>query len=118
MGVDVLTVPDCPNRVLVLERLAEAVIAAGVPDVVVSERVVDDAGEAAVVGMHGSPTVLLNGGDPFAEPGSGPSLSCRLYVTDTGLAGAPTVRELVAALKSAVADTAPTSRAARGGLER
>ena len=29
--------------------------------------------------MRGSPTVLIDGRDPFAVPGAGPSLSCRQY---------------------------------------
>ena len=34
--------------------------------------------EAARYGMQGSPTILIDGRDPFAEPGAAASLSCRL----------------------------------------
>jgi hypothetical protein len=48
--------------------------------------------------MHGSPTIRVNGDDPFAGPDPRPSLSCRLYGSDQGASGAPTVAELAAAV--------------------
>jgi hypothetical protein len=36
--------------------------------------------DAAAAGMHGSPTLLVDGIDPFAAPGQPTSLSCRLAV--------------------------------------
>jgi len=55
--------------------------------------------------MHGSPTLLINGTDPFATPGQAASLSCRIYRDDAGRAGpAPSVealqREIAAASES------------------
>ena len=45
--------------------------------------------------MHGSPTLLVDGTDPFAVPGQPPSLSCRLYRDAAGrMSGAPTVEAL------------------------
>ena len=41
---------------------------------------------------------LVEGVDIFAKPGDGVGLSCRLYRTPDGLAGAPTMQELRAAL--------------------
>jgi hypothetical protein len=95
--VELLTVSDCPNRALALERLKDALTAAGVPDLQVAERVIDDPDEATAAGMHGSPTVLVDGHDPFAKPATEASVSCRLYRTDGGLAGAPSVADLIAA---------------------
>ncbi|MCX4965819.1 hypothetical protein OHA98_13415 [Streptomyces sp. NBC_00654] len=40
---------------------------------------VHDEAQAAERGMNGSPTVLLDGVDPFAPAGAVPSVSCRLY---------------------------------------
>jgi hypothetical protein len=34
--------------------------------------------------MHGSPTLLVNGIDPFAPPGSPASVSCRIYRDESG----------------------------------
>ena len=35
--------------------------------------------EAARLGMTGSPTILLDGADPFAAAGAVPGLSCRIH---------------------------------------
>ncbi|MFC8261184.1 hypothetical protein ACFUNF_27160 [Streptomyces sp. NPDC057291] len=37
----------------------------------------------------GSPTFLLNGRDPFAEPGRPAGLTCRVYRAPDGLRGLP-----------------------------
>jgi hypothetical protein len=46
----------------------------------------------------GSPTVLVDGRDPFTDGGTF-GLSCRVYPTLDGLAGAPTVEQLREALR-------------------
>ena len=93
MELTLLTVPACPSAALFEERLAAAL--AGHPDTVVRRRQVTDEREAAEAGMHGSPTLLIDGVDPFAAPGQPPSLSCRLYRDATGRAdGAPPVDAL------------------------
>jgi hypothetical protein len=57
--------------------------------VVIRRREVADEREAAEAGMHGSPTLLIDGVDPFAQPGQAASVSCRFYRDATGhLAGA------------------------------
>jgi hypothetical protein len=64
--------------------------------------VVRDEREATEAGMHGSPTLLVDGADPFAEPGQPPSLSCRMYRDASGRAGpVPSVKELRRALTAA-----------------
>jgi len=93
MLVQVLTVPDCPGGPVVEERLAA--VLAGRTDVTLQRRVVDTAAQAEQWGMHGSPTVLVDGHDPFAAPGAPASLSCRLYRGADGRAqGAPSARQL------------------------
>jgi hypothetical protein len=57
--------------------------------------------------MHGSPTILVDGVDPFAGPGAAASLSCRLYRNSEGRAdGAPSVRQLRRAIGGPPAQTA------------
>ena len=52
--------------------------------------------------MRGSPTLLIDGTDPFGGPGQPPSLSCRLYGDEAGRpGGAPSVRALRQALAAA-----------------
>jgi hypothetical protein len=50
------------------------------------------------VGFRGSPTVLVDGRDPFADRQAPVGLSCRVYSTPEGLAGAPTVAQLIEVL--------------------
>lgn len=46
----------------------------------------------------GSPTVLVDGVDPFADAAASPGLACRVYQTPDGLQGAPTLEQLRAVL--------------------
>jgi hypothetical protein len=104
----VLSVPGCPNVPLLEQRLAEAL--AGRPAVRV-RRVIASADEAALCGMRGSPTLLVNGHDPFAVPGTVPALACRIYQGDGGrLEGAPTVEALRQALEQAGMRAGATGR--------
>src|SRR6266568_5146502 len=99
MELVVLTVPACPNAAAFEKRLTAALAAH--PGAVVRRREIADEREAAEAGMHGSPTLLVNGTDPFAAPGQPPSLSCRLYRDAEGRPGpAPSVQELRRALSS------------------
>jgi hypothetical protein len=61
-------------------------------------RRVDTPEEAERSAFRGSPTVLVDGRDPFATGDEPVGLACRVYVTDAGLAGAPTEQQLRAAL--------------------
>jgi hypothetical protein len=100
MDLVLLTVPDCPNAAAFEEHLAAAL--AGHPAAAVRRRVVSDEREAAEAGMHGSPTLLIDGSDPFAAPGEPPSLSCRLYRDASGRTGpVPTVEALRSVLTAA-----------------
>jgi hypothetical protein len=102
MELTLLTVPTCPHAAAFEERLVAAL--AGQLDAVVHRREIADEHEAAQVGMHGSPTLLIDGVDPFAAPGQPSSLSCRLYRDATGRAeGAPSVEALRRALERAIA---------------
>src|SRR5215469_9717461 len=87
MDLTVLAVPDCPNAAVLERRLAAAL--AGRPSVTITRRVITDAADAARWQMHGSPTLLVNGRDPF-EPGAAPAVACRLYRGEDGrIEGAP-----------------------------
>jgi len=93
MHVTVLGVPGCPHLPLLEERLAQ--VLDGRSDVTMSRQVIATEDEAARSGMHGSPTILIDGIDPFAEPGQPASVSCRLYRDSDGRAGgAPSVSQL------------------------
>ncbi|MFJ7779260.1 organomercurial lyase [Streptomyces yangpuensis] len=116
MRVEMLIVPDCPNGPVLKERL-ELVLACRT-DVELAEHVIDDQAEAERRGMHGSPTLLVNGRDPFAEPDSPATVSCRLYRgADGRIGGAPSIEELRRVLGTS--GTAGADRAAgRAGQGR
>ena len=51
--------------------------------------------------FHGSPTVLIDGVDPFAAEDAPVGLACRVYQTENGLAGSPSRRLLEEAIQRA-----------------
>lgn len=97
VDVTVLYFGGCPSWRTAVERVQAAAGRSGVP-VRVSTLAVESDEDAVRLGFTGSPTVLFEGTDPFAQPSSTPALACRLYATPAGLAGSPTIDQLVAAL--------------------
>lgn len=100
MTVILLYFPGCPNWQIADANLRAALDEVGA-DVAVQRRVVDSVEDAERRGFLGSPTILIDGRDPFAEPGAVTGLSCRVYRSQAGLAGAPTVAQLRTALADA-----------------
>lgn len=98
MQVELLYFDGCSNWQLADERLQHALVQARRDDVRVTRRQVNTPEQAEAAGFRGSPTVLVNGRDPFAGPDSAVGLSCRVFRTEFGLAGAPTVEQLLAVL--------------------
>ena len=96
--VTILHTPGCPNVALLRQRLADALarLPGPAPRVVVEE--VPDPDDGARRGFRGSPALLVDGVDPFASPASPPAFACRIYRTETGGEGAPSVDQIVAAL--------------------
>jgi hypothetical protein len=100
MEVIVLAIPGCPGALVLERRLAQAL--EGTPDLMLRHIEITDLAAAVHNGMHGSPTLLVDGRDLFAQPGTGPALACRLYRDENGhLAGAPSVTALLRALEEA-----------------
>lgn len=98
MKLEILQVTECPNAGMIAQRVRQAIADTPV-DIEIAHCVIDDADTAADAGMTGSPTLLVDGRDPFPAPGLVPSVSCRLYRTeDGGVDGAPTVAAIRAAL--------------------
>jgi len=92
MDITLLYFEGCPNWRVADERLTS--IAAGRDDITLTRRLVETAAEAERTGFHGSPSILVDGVDLFAEPGSEVGLSCRRYPTPGGYEGAPTLAQL------------------------
>ena len=114
----VLAVPDCPNAPVLMERLG--LVLADYPGARVVSRVVRDEAEAVRLGMHGSPTLLVNGVDPFAAPGGPAGMSCRVYRDGSGRSqGAPSVAVLRQVVRQAAgAGPVVPDAAGRAGLGR
>ena len=87
----------CPNWQVARERIELVLKQLGETSAVTLERV-ETPKEADELHFRGSPTILIDGVDPFDA--SGPAgLSCRVYRTEAGLEGAPSVDQLVGVLK-------------------
>jgi len=115
--LEILHVPNCPNLVPMLARLRQ------VTDVPVSTREIATEAEAAAAGMAGSPTLLINGSDPFRSPDQPDSaIACRLYLDEHGRrTPAPSAAQLRDAIaveagggSTTEADGAPTTEAGGG----
>lgn len=95
MQIELLVVPDCPNERPAYERLRQALDEAGHPETPIAVHVVTEDAVGAFPAFAGSPTVVIDGADPFAEratPGAG--LSCRVYRSAAGMSGAPSLEDL------------------------
>lgn len=91
MEVTIQHFDGCPHWRLADERLRTLVADLGFE---LTYEVIDTPEAAEQVGFRGSPTILVDGVDPFAG-GDGPvGLSCRIYDTPQGPAGAPTLEQL------------------------
>ncbi|WP_344749754.1 organomercurial lyase, partial [Kribbella aluminosa] len=105
MKLEVLHVRDCPNLPLMLQRLAE------VTDLPVTTRLIESDDDAARFGMAGSPTLLIDGTDPFTTADDcACGVSCRLYRDEHGrIVPALSIDQLRAAITAAgrIDDSAP-----------
>ncbi len=90
--VTLLYFDGCPHWQVTDERLRRLADEHG--GVRVAYRTVDTPEEAERVGFRGSPTVLVDGIDPFATGDEPTGLSCRVYVTEDGPQGSPTIEQL------------------------
>lgn len=100
MRVEIVTIPDCPNRDVADARVRTALALLALTDVEPVHRVIGSHEQAVTEGYQGSPTIRFDGIDPFASVGAPTGFSCRIYQTEQGLAGVPTVTQLVGAIRS------------------
>jgi hypothetical protein len=94
--VTLLYFDGCPNWEETDAHLR--VLAGEVPDLSITRVRVESADDAERLGFRGSPSVFVDGVDPFSDPGAPVGLSCRVYATPDGLAGSPTLSQLREAL--------------------
>ena len=84
----------CPHWRIADARLRSVLRDLSRNDVHVSLELIESPDHAARVGFHGSPTVLVDGRDPFATGAEPGGMTCRVYTTDEGRQGAPTEAQL------------------------
>ncbi len=84
---------DCPNW-KTLDRRLRRLIAEGAIDAELDHVLIDGPEAAITHCFRGSPTMLVDGIDPFAAPDSPIGMSCRIYQTDAGTAGSPTYEQI------------------------
>ncbi len=99
MDITLLYFDDCPNwhdADTHLRTLEDEI-----PGLRVTRQIVDTAEEAERTQFRGSPSILIDGVDAFADPDAPVGLSCRVYQTPEGSAGSPTLDQLREVLATA-----------------
>ena len=99
--VELLLVPDCPSSHPAQELLRSTLRAAGLAGTPIRVSVIESQHGAEQRGFVGSPTILVNGLDPFAQPELPAALACRVYPGPGGTLGLPAAEQLRAAITAA-----------------
>ncbi|MFE3292776.1 alkylmercury lyase [Rhodococcus sp. NPDC059234] len=99
MKVEILYFAGCPNWQDAGERVRAASETAEVQDIEIEYRRVETDDEAAALPFAGSPTILVDGADAFDDAVPVTELACRLYQTESGLAGLPSIEQLADSLR-------------------
>lgn len=87
---------DCPNWRQVEQHLLQ--LRAGGADIELRYEIIDTPEKAERAGFRGSPSLLIDGVDPFANRDDPIGLACRVYATEDGYAPAPSLQQLKAAI--------------------
>ncbi len=85
---------ECPNWRVADDRIRQALKELGREDQTIRYQRVETPEEADRVGFSGSPTILVDGVDPFPDPAGPAGFACRVYAGDA----APTREQLRLAL--------------------
>ncbi len=91
---------SCANWKTTNAHLRQLIADRGV-DTTVEYQLIDTLEAAEKHEFRGSPTVLIDGVDPFAEADAPIGLACRIYQTEHGPAGSPTLAQLERAIAAA-----------------
>jgi hypothetical protein len=98
MTVTVRYFDGCPNWQDAVRLVRSVLDDAGLSSVHVGLEAVETVSDAQRLAFIGSPTILIDGRDPF-DPGGAPvGLACRVYRTSEGLRGVPSRAEVERAL--------------------
>jgi hypothetical protein len=106
MDVELLVVAHCPNELPTRDVLRDALDDCALSGIPIRVTVVRTQQEAERRGFIGSPTVRLDGIDPFSQPASPPAIACRVYRHAEGLSGTPPLAGLREAVRTALGNIA------------
>ena len=98
MDVELVVVPGCPHADETRELLASVLAELGLSATALRTTMIRTDAEALRREFCGSPTILIDGVDPFAQPAHRAALACRLYPGPAGPRGRPDRVALRAAL--------------------
>lgn len=107
MDVQLPVVPDCPNEHRAGELLRRALTEAGIGGTQMWTVVVTTAEQAEQLRFPGSPTIMLDGADPFPSPDGRTGVACRVYTGTGGPRGVPELSALTAAIRRRTAPPSP-----------
>ena len=101
MQIVIQYIDDCPYWPIAVRRVRTALQRAELSASVREQRIPSHE-EAVLANFRGSPTILIDGIDAFADDDLPVGMTCRLYDTPQGRFEIPTVRQIVGALTAAV----------------
>lgn len=93
MTITIVYFDGCPSWQIAVARVREVTGADPALELIESPE------DAERRQFRGSPTILVDGVDPFAQGTLPIGMACRLYRTEDGVQGSPSVAQLRAALK-------------------
>jgi glutaredoxin len=94
MKITVQYFDGCPHWKLADRRLADVLRGLEGDTFTVEYQLIESPEMAERVGFRGSPTILIDGRDPFATGAEPVGMSCRVFHTEDGAKGAPTEAQL------------------------
>ncbi len=83
-----------PHWQLADERVRNVIEGMSTDDVSLEYQLIDTLEKADRVGFLGSPTILVDGRDPFVTGTEQVGMTCRVFRTEHGVQGAPTESQL------------------------
>jgi hypothetical protein len=94
MKITVQYFERCPHWKLADRRLAKVLQGFDKNEIILEYQLIDSPELAERIGFRGSPTILIDGRDPFASGTEPIGMSCRVFLTEHGAQGAPTEDQL------------------------
>lgn len=87
----------CPNWQITAQRLKDLISSYGL-DIHLKHQLIESPEAAERHEFHGSPSILIDGQDPFATKDTRVGFACRIYQAGSGSAEAPSIDQLKEAL--------------------